>query len=114
MKKNRTKLFSLTKKDFKIEATRGTGNGGQKKNKTSSAIRITHLATGISGYAEDFREQAKNRKLAFQRLTENPEFKAWLNLAIEVAQNNVEMEYLDDSGKPVKRLMTLRDISIKS
>lgn len=35
-------LFSLTKKDFKIEYYRGSGKGGQKRNKTDSCCRITH------------------------------------------------------------------------
>lgn len=50
------------------EAFRGPGPGGQKRNKTSSAIRITHEATGLSSIATDTRSQAKNRQLALARL----------------------------------------------
>lgn len=50
------------------DATRGSGPGGQKRNKTSSAIRLTHLPTGISVRAEDSRSQKSNRKAALARL----------------------------------------------
>lgn len=54
--------------DCRLNATRGSGPGGQKRNKTSSAIRLTHLPTGISVRAEDSRSQKSNRAAALQRL----------------------------------------------
>ena len=50
------------------EAFRASGPGGQKRNKTSSAIRITHEPTGISGIANESRSQAANRAQALRRL----------------------------------------------
>jgi hypothetical protein len=50
------------------EAFRGPGPGGQKRNKTSSAIRITHLATGLSANAKESRSQTENRRKALLRL----------------------------------------------
>jgi hypothetical protein len=50
------------------EAYRGSGPGGQKRNKTSSAIRITHLPTHIQAIAEESRSQAENRMRAMRRL----------------------------------------------
>jgi hypothetical protein len=50
------------------EAYRGSGPGGQKRNKTSSAIRITHLPTKIQAIAEESRSQAENRMRAMRRL----------------------------------------------
>lgn len=50
------------------EAFRASGPGGQKRNKTSSAIRITHEPTGISGIANESRSQAGNRESALRRL----------------------------------------------
>ena len=96
--KKKEKLFSLTEKDFKIQFQRGRGNGGQKKNKTSSACICSHEPSGAQGYAEDFREQSRNKKLAFQRMTDTDEFKSWLKLKIEAALGNLEIEEADDLG----------------
>jgi len=50
-------LFSLTSSDFEWSYTKGTGPGGQKKNKTSSAVHCIHRPSGARGYAEDSRSQ---------------------------------------------------------
>jgi hypothetical protein len=50
------------------EAFRASGPGGQKRNKTSSAIRITHEATGIAAIANESRSQHENRHRALRRL----------------------------------------------
>src|SRR6478752_4020035 len=50
------------------EAYRGSGPGGQKRNKTSSAIRVTHLPTKIQAIAEESRSQAENRLHAMRRI----------------------------------------------
>jgi len=46
---------TVRKSDLRIETYRGSGPGGQHKNKTDSAVRITHIHTGISAQAEDMR-----------------------------------------------------------
>ncbi len=51
-----------------VTHTKGSGPGGQKRNKTSSAVRITHSPSGIFVRAEESRSQKSNRKHAFQRL----------------------------------------------
>lgn len=61
---------TVRKSDLRIDYYRGTGKGGQHKNKTDSACRITHLPTGIVAQAEDERDQRRNKKIAFRRLTE--------------------------------------------
>ncbi len=104
--KKREKLFTLTAKDFDFQFTRGSGKGGQKKNKTSSACLCSHSPSGAQGYAEDHREQSQNKKIAFKRLTETPEFKAWLAIKIEAAQGNIEIEEADEQG--IKRTRKLR------
>lgn len=70
-------LFSVTASDCDWSYTRGTGAGGQKKNKTSSAVHCTHRDSGAHGYAEDTRSQAANKQLAFKRMAETSKFKAW-------------------------------------
>jgi hypothetical protein len=52
----------------RFEAFRGSGPGGQKRNKTSSAVRLTHLPTGMSATAGESRSQNANREKALRRL----------------------------------------------
>lgn len=74
-------LFSITKKELEIEFYRGgVGAGGQKVNKTSSACRITHPASGAAGNCRTHRHQAQNRKEAFQRLIKSKKFLDWLRV----------------------------------
>jgi len=60
----------VRKADLRIEFYRGSGAGGQHRNKTDSACRITHKPTKISAQAEDERSQHRNRKTAFRRLAD--------------------------------------------
>ncbi|MBN2694364.1 peptide chain release factor H [bacterium] len=54
--------------NIKIETMRAGGPGGQHQNKTESAVRVTHIPTGISVIAREERSQYRNKKLALARL----------------------------------------------
>jgi hypothetical protein len=56
------------RRDCRWEAFRGPGPGGQKRNKTSSAVRVTHEPSGLSALAGESRSQARNRAKALERL----------------------------------------------
>lgn len=58
----------LLMRQCRVEAFRGPGPGGQKRNKTSSAIRMTHILTGISATGMELRSQIQNRNHALARL----------------------------------------------
>jgi len=58
------------RKEVLIETYRSSGPGGQRKNKTETAVRLKHLPSGITVIATEHRSQAQNRKLAFERLRE--------------------------------------------
>jgi hypothetical protein len=51
-----------------VDTYRASGPGGQKRNKTSSAVRIRHLASGLIVIAEESRSQHENRARALRRL----------------------------------------------
>jgi RF-1 domain len=59
-----------------LDRYRASGPGGQHRNKTESAVRARHLATGVQAHADDSRSQHENRGRALRRLR--------MNLALEV------------------------------
>jgi ribosome-associated protein len=56
------------KDECDVETYRASGPGGQHRNKTESAVRMTHRPTGIVRVATEHRSQLRNRVLALERI----------------------------------------------
>ncbi|MCX8116452.1 MAG: peptide chain release factor-like protein [Desulfobacterota bacterium] len=56
------------KRQVIVESYRSRGPGGQRRNKTETAIRLRHLPSGITVKASDFRLRSQNLKRAWERL----------------------------------------------
>ena len=54
----------------RVDTFRASGAGGQNLHKTESAVRLTHLPSGVVVTASDTRSQTQNREIAFERLAE--------------------------------------------
>jgi len=59
---------NIRKDEIRVDTYRSSGAGGQHVNKTESAVRLTHIPTGITAESQDGRSQHKNKDIAMGRL----------------------------------------------
>lgn len=106
--KSKKLLISLTAKDFLWDYYNGSGKGGQNRNKRQNCVRCFHEPSGAVGKSEDERSQDQNKKLAFSRCINTPQFKIWLKLE---SQRKAGM--MDDIEEAVNSEMLKTKVEIK-
>lgn len=70
-------MRTVTLKDCEVQTFRAGGKGGQNQNKRETGVRVIHRLSGARGEARDERSQIQNKRLAFERMTQTPEFQKW-------------------------------------
>ena len=75
-----------------VDTYRASGPGGQKRNKTSSAVRIRHLPSGLIVIAEESRSQHENRAKALRRLRQAFFLKLREQAAVESVAERAEVK----------------------
>jgi protein subunit release factor B len=71
----REKILTVTIKDCDVQTKRGSGKGGQNRNKRDTAVRIVHRASGAVGESQEQRSQLQNKHAAFRRMAESERFR---------------------------------------
>ncbi|WP_129715436.1 peptide chain release factor H [Pedobacter sp. SYP-B3415] len=89
--------------DVKLETCRSAGPGGQHVNKVETAVRGTHIPSGLQAIAMDSRSQLENKKRCLSRLQEK--FLVWQTSILMNQQHNQWQEHqFLERGNPIKTI----------
>lgn len=81
----------MNDKDLKIIYTRGSGPGGQHKNKVETCVVITHVPTGLKERCQDTRSRERNLNLAKERLEKKIKFEEDKKLQEQKNNHRIEL-----------------------
>ncbi|AYL97750.1 peptide chain release factor H [Mucilaginibacter celer] len=96
-------LMQWNPKDVKLETCRASGPGGQNVNKVETAVRGTHIPSGLQVLAMDSRSQLENKKLCLARL--EAKIMVWQTEQLMVQQQSQWQEHnMLERGNPVKTI----------
>ena len=91
-------VVSLDEKDIKIDLFHSSGAGGQNINKVETAVRVTHIPSGIQVVCQDERSQLKNKKRALETLSKKL-FEANQNAEKTRIDADISRQYSDKRAK---------------
>ncbi|MTG98109.1 peptide chain release factor H [Myroides albus] len=104
---NQISDIPIADSDIQYQAVRSSGAGGQHVNKVSSAVRATHIPTGITILVMDSRSQHQNKKLATERLLEKLQ-----NMALKEVKLHEKNTWLNQTkverGNPIKTFVGIK------
>jgi len=113
-------VIDIDEKELKVDTYRSTGAGGQHVNKTDSAVRITHIPTGIVVQCQNERSQHKNRAMAMKVLRsrlyelklreQNEKFQAMEKTKKDIAWGSQIRSYVLHPYKMIKDHRTNKEV----
>ena len=101
----RRKILTVTVADCEVQTFRSGGKGGQNQNKRDTGVRIIHHPSGARGESREERSQLQNKKAAFRRMAEAPQFRYWV--AVETGR-------VEDAELWLERMMRPENIKVEN
>lgn len=96
----------MTSKDFDEKHIRGSGPGGQHRNKTSTGIRLTHRASGAVAEATEHKSQEQNRREAWKRIRQTPEWERWFRDMVLTTMGRPSIQQRVDAAMKPENIIT--------
>lgn len=89
---SRELAFSVTLADCRVDTFRSGGKGGQNQNKRDTGVRVVHEPSGAVGESREERSQLQNKKTAFRKMANSPQFQWWAHLQVREFQTGKTLE----------------------